>query len=123
MRRPDNCAGLRYRSLNRISHQAPCRFGVFEGDGAHHEALDLDQQGASEPAGTNVDMVDSRDGKCSRFGSAENLRIDAVHQVADNVGGHLPADMDDEACDQESRYAVGPPQPTGDADQTEERTR
>lgn len=61
----------------------------------------------------------------SQYGSLsgnEDRGVHAVHEVTHHIGTDLPADMDDEAGDQKTCHAVGPPDSGGYPNQTEEGT-
>jgi hypothetical protein len=62
-------------------------------------------------------VLDTPHAESRFFGINEDLRFDAIHQMSQHVGGDLPADVNDEASDQEASDTVSPPQARGHADE------
>ena len=67
-------------------------------------------------------MVHARDGERGGLGPGEDLRLDAVHEVGDHVGGDLVAGVRDEEGHDEARHAVRPSQPQSHPDEPRQRS-
>jgi hypothetical protein len=70
-----------------------------------------------------VNVLNAGHGQRCGFGCGEQFGVDAVHEMDHDLGGDLPADVDDEAGDDKSRYPISPGQPRSDTDETEQRPR
>src|SRR5665213_3054522 len=108
VRRPEHCTALGNCGSDSAFDLSTERFRVIERRRRWDEPFDVKEQRTAGPTGADVNVLDALDFESGSFGVPHQLRIDTIHQVAEDLARDLPSDVNDEGGDEQTSDAIGP---------------